>query len=131
MTPRTETAAATLAAGVALTLSACAADPITPDAPTGQFRDGEYTATGWYGSLPSHHDVTVTVLHDAVTPVEISTPAEDETSLGYQQRFADALPAAVIGQPLDEIVVDKLAGASGCSEGLMNALEQIRAEARG
>jgi len=130
---------ATMAVGVAVALGACAGTPApesaaptqreetrAPDAPTNAFRDGEYSATGWYGSLPSHHDVTITLQDDIVTDVEITTPAEDETSLGYQQRFADALPGAVVGQSLDDIVVDKLAGSSGCSEGFMDALEQIK-----
>jgi uncharacterized protein with FMN-binding domain len=93
------------------------------------YRDGEYSATGWYGSAPSHHDVTLTITDDTVTGVEITTPAEDETSLGYQQRFADALPQAIIGRSIDDLSVDRLAGSSGCSEGFMDALVQIQAEA--
>ena len=61
------------------------------------YQDGEYTATGWYGSLPSHQDVTLTIADDTVTAVEITTPAENPTSLEHQQRFAAALPEAVIG----------------------------------
>jgi len=90
------------------------------------YRDGQYSATGWYGGLPSHQDVTLTVENDTVTAVDISTPAEDETSLGYQQRFADALPAAIVGRSIDELAVDRLAGSSGCSEGFMNALDEIK-----
>jgi len=90
------------------------------------YRDGEYSATGWYGSLPSHHDVTLTIEDNIVAAVEISTPAEDQTSLGYQQRFADALPQAVVGRNIDELDVDRLAGSSGCSEGFMDALAQIK-----
>ncbi|MCJ1709004.1 hypothetical protein [Microbacterium sp. VKM Ac-2923] len=94
------------------------------------YRDGTYQARGWYGGLPSHHDVTLTIADGSVTDVEITTPAQDETSLGYQQRFADALPNAVVGRPVDELAIDRLAGSSGCSEGFMNALAQIRNGAR-
>lgn len=108
-------------------------ETITPPAlPSGlatRYRDGEYTATGWYGSLPSHHDVTLTVEDDTVMAVEITTPAEDETSLGYQQRFATALPEAIVGRNLDDLAVDRLAGSSGCSEGFMNALAKIKYDA--
>jgi len=97
----------------------------TADASTA-YRDGEYSATGWYGSLPSHHDVTLTIEDNVVAAVDISTPAEDETSLGYQRRFADALPQAVVGRSIDELDIDRLAGSSGCSEGFMDALAQIR-----
>ena len=79
---------------------------------TDTYRDGEYSARGWYGSLPSHHDVTLTIENGIVTDVDITTPADDEISLGYQQRFADALPREVVGTPLDGIVVDRLAGSS-------------------
>jgi len=144
---------ATFSAGallLTLGLSACAAspesttpEPATPETqdtvtpPTADtapainsgYRDGEYSATGWYGGLPSHHDVTLTIESGAVTDVEINTPAEDETSLGYQQRFVAALPDAIIGRSIDELNVDRLAGSSGCSEGFMDALAQIKEQA--
>jgi len=101
----------------------------TADTVTTDYTDGEYSATGWYGGLPSHQDVTLTIVDDTVTAVEITTPAEDETSLGYQERFADALPDAIIGRTIDELDIDKLAGSSGCSEGFMDALATIKESA--
>jgi uncharacterized protein with FMN-binding domain len=127
---RTTIGAAVMVA--ALGMTACSGEPqgtATTEEPGHDYRDGEYSATGWYGSLPSHHDVTLTIDDDTVTAVEITTPAEDETSLGYQQRFAAALPEAVIGRNIDDLEVDRLAGSSGCSEGFMDALAKIRAEA--
>jgi uncharacterized protein with FMN-binding domain len=111
-----------------------AAPAVTPTAPTDatsdtEFRDGEYSATGWYGGLPSHHDVTLTIENDLIVDVEINTPAEDETSLGYQQRFVAALPDAVVGRDISDLTVDRLAGSSGCSEGFMDALAQIKEQA--
>ena len=44
----------------------------------------------------------------------ITTPAEDTTSLGYQQRFAAALPQAIIGRPRNELDIDRLAGLGCC-----------------
>ncbi|MFS0795635.1 hypothetical protein [Microbacterium sp. 1P10AE] len=73
--------------------------------------------------------MTLTVADGRVSEVEITTPAENDTSLGYQQRFAEALPADVVGRRLDEISFDRLAGSSGCSEGFMNALADIRDQA--
>jgi uncharacterized protein with FMN-binding domain len=107
---------------------------VTPTPSTGatsesDFRDGEYSATGWYGGLPSHHDVTLTIENDLIVDVEINTPAEDETSLGYQQRFVAALPDAVVGRDISDLTVDRLAGSSGCSEGFMDALAQIKEQA--
>jgi uncharacterized protein with FMN-binding domain len=130
----TRAAVGTAVAIAAAGMTACGAEPDSTIAPEDaaaplEYRDGEYSATGWYGSLPSHHDVTLTIENDTVTAVEITTPAEDATSLGYQQRFAAALPEAVIGQSVDTLAVDRLAGSSGCSEGFMDALAQIRDEA--
>jgi len=99
------------------------------DAPAASYRDGTYEATGWYGGLPSHHDVELTLVDGVVTDVSISTPAEDPTSLEYQQAFAAAVPDEVVGRRVDEIQIDRLAGASGCPDGFMDALEQIKAEA--
>jgi uncharacterized protein with FMN-binding domain len=107
---------------------AASASPSIGSATDG-YRDGRYKATGWYGSAPSHHDVTLTITNDTITDVEITTPAENETSLGYQQRFAEALPRAVIGRPIDELNVDRLAGSSGSSQGFMDALNKIRTQA--
>jgi len=130
----TRAAVGTAVAIAAAGLTACGAEPDSLSAPEDaaappEYRDGEYSARGWYGSLPSHHDVTLTIENDTVTAVEITTPAEDPTSLGYQQRFAAALPEAVVGRSVDGLAVDRLAGSSGCSEGFMDALAQIREQA--
>jgi uncharacterized protein with FMN-binding domain len=151
MNPRNVTVLSASAIAVALGLAACssgspasstesnstpstaapapdAAASAAPDADS-EFRDGEYSATGWYGGLPSHHDVTLTIENDLIVDVEINTPAEDETSLGYQQRFVAALPDAVVGRDISDLTVDRLAGSSGCSEGFMDALAQIKEQA--
>ena len=129
---------ATVGAGalaVALGLTACSSGQSAPTAtPTHgdagpDYRDGEFTATGWCGSLPSHHDVTLTIDGGTVTAVAITTPADDETSLGFQQRFAAALPEAVIGRDIDDLAIDRLAGSSGCSQGFMDALAKIKEQA--
>ncbi len=117
---------ALLSAALTSCASAEAAAPAEDADAVNDYRDGQYTATGWYGSLPSHHDVTLTIQEDTVTAVDISTPAEDPTSLGHQQRFAAALPDAVIGRDIDTLQIDRLAGASGCSAGFMDALTKIK-----
>jgi uncharacterized protein with FMN-binding domain len=147
----------TLAVATALTLTGCSAAESPPpvastDAPTGRptdeampggapttappatvegpdYRDGEYTARGWYGGLPSHQDVTLTLDAGVVTAVSMTTPAENPTSLGHQQDFAEAVPDEVIGRDVDDVQVSRLAGASGCSEGFMDALAKIKADA--
>lgn len=99
----------------------------SPPAP--EYRDGQYTARGIYGSLPSHQDVTLTLADGVISGATITTPAENEISLGYQRRFAAALPAAIVGRNIDGLNVDRLAGSSGCSEGFHNALQKIKQQA--
>ena len=118
-----------LATSMSTSSSPRSAEASDQEAQNGSYRDGTYEATGWYGGLPSHHDVTLTIADDLITDVMISTPAEDPTSLEYQQAFAAALPDEVIGRHVDEVQIDRLAGASGCPDGFMDALEQIKAEA--
>jgi uncharacterized protein with FMN-binding domain len=96
-----------------------------------RYRDGEYTATGWYGGLPSHIVVDVTLRDDVVTDVEVTPTATNETSLDLQERFAEAVADVVVGRPLDEIELDYLAGSSGTTLGFNDALEQIREQAAG
>jgi len=93
------------------------------------YADGVYTATGQYGSLPSSLVVRVRLDKDMITRVEVGTPAKDPTSLDYQKRFAAAVPAVVVGRPIDQLKVGKLAGASGCPDGFNAALVKIRAQA--
>jgi uncharacterized protein with FMN-binding domain len=103
-----------------------APSPTEEAAAMNDYQDGQYSATGWYGSLPSHHDVTLTISDDTITDVQITTPADDPTSLEHQQRFAAELPGAIIGRDIDTLQIDRPAGASGCSEGFMDALAQIK-----
>lgn len=94
------------------------------------YEDGTYNAMGEYGGGPSYLDVTVTIDDGFVTSVTVEPQAENETSLGYQERFAAAVPDAVIGKSLDDADVGKLAGASTCPDGFNDALAQIRDQAR-
>jgi uncharacterized protein with FMN-binding domain len=94
-----------------------------------RYADGRYTATGFYGSLPSSITMTVTLDDDVITTVNVTPHATDPTSLDYQRRFA-AVPAVVVGKDIDEVHVDRLAGASGTPDGFNAALEQIESQAR-
>ena len=95
-----------------------------------RYLDGDYQAEGWYGGLPSHITVDLSLQDDAITDVSITNHATDPTSLGYQEAFAEAIGEIAIGQPLDDADVDIVAGASGTSEGWNSALDLIREDAR-
>lgn len=91
--------------------------------------DGIYTATGQYGEPPSSITVTVTLIDDVVTAVEVTPHATNPTSLDLQRCFAEAV-SAVVGKPIDEVNVGRLAGSSGTPEGFNAAIQQIKEQAR-
>lgn len=94
------------------------------------YADGVYTATGQYGSLPSSITVTATLSDNVITAVEVTPHATDVTSRDYQERFADAVPAEVVGKPIDEVRVGRLAGSSGTPNGFNAALQRIKEQSR-
>lgn len=82
------------------------------------------------GSLPSSITVTGTMVGGVITDVEVTPHATDPTSLDLQRRFAAAVPVVVVGKPIDEVQVGRLAGSSGTPVGFNAALERINERAR-
>lgn len=108
----------------------------TSSSPEGQstspssYEDGTYTARGMYGGVPSYMDFTVTLEGGVVTEVESELmPENNDTSRGYQERFAAAVPHKVEGQPIADLEVGVIAGASGCADGFNDALNKMRDQA--
>jgi uncharacterized protein with FMN-binding domain len=105
------------------------AAPSSPSSRRSKYADGTYTATGQYGSLPSSIGVSVTLVEGVITAVTVTPQATDPTSLDYQTRFAQAIPALVVGRNIDEVNLSKVAGSSGTPDGFNAAIQQIKAEA--
>jgi len=108
--------------------------PTTPSTSTSasteiRYRDGSYTAKGWYGGGPSSIDVEVTLDDDLITAVVVTPNATDPTSLDYQNRFAGGVSQAVVGRHVDDVELDRVAGSSTTPDGFNDALRQIRSEA--
>jgi uncharacterized protein with FMN-binding domain len=97
-----------------------------PSAGSSRYRDGDYEAKGWYGGLPSNIDVAITLRADRITDVQVTANATDPTSLDYQERFTEAVPDVVVGRPIDEVRVSRLAGSSGTPDGFNEAIEKIK-----
>ncbi|MGC6588845.1 S-layer homology domain-containing protein [Paenibacillus sp. Dod16] len=93
------------------------------------YADGDYTATGQYGGLPSTITVSVTLNDDVITDVNVTTHATNPTSLDLQRRFAAAVPAVVVGKRIDEVNVGRLAGSSHTPDGFNDAIQQIKEQA--
>jgi hypothetical protein len=92
--------------------------------------DGIHSAIGDYGSNDSSVGVTITLVDDVITGIQITPQATDPTSLGLQQRFADAIPAVVVGKRIDEVNIDRLAVPSPTPGGFETAIEQIKEQNR-
>lgn len=105
------------------------ATPGSPSTRRSNYADGTYTATGQYGGLPSSIGVTVTLVDDVITAVTVTPRATDPTSLDYQTRFAQAIPALIVGRNIDEVNLSKVAGSSGTPDGFNAAIQRIKAEA--
>jgi uncharacterized protein with FMN-binding domain len=130
--------AAAIAAGCgtgddATTPAAPSSTPATttprPSAGSSRYRDGDYQAKGWYGGLPSNIDVALTLRDDRITDVQVTPNATNPTSRDLQERFADAVPDVVVGRPIDEVRVSRLAGSSDTPDGFNEAIEKIKDQA--
>ena len=79
------------------------------------------------GPVPCAHGMALRA--DRITDVQVTANATDPTSLDYQERFADAVPDVVVGRPIDEVHVSRLAGSSGTPDGFNEAIEKIKDQA--
>ena len=98
----------------------------------GEYQDGEYTATGSYippSNTKEEVTVSLTLSDGVVTDLEVSTSGNHPTSKRYQAEFTDGVQQEVVGKPLDEVKVDKIASSSLTSSGFNKALDEIKSEA--
>jgi uncharacterized protein with FMN-binding domain len=94
-----------------------------------RYADGTYTATGQYGGGPSFITVKATLTNGVITAVEVTLHATVPRSLELQRRFAAAVPKVVVGRPIDQVNVGKLAGSSNTPKGFNAAIRQIKDQA--
>ncbi len=143
--PRPVRAAAAAASVVGIAALAGCAGTTTPAAPapagtgatsgdaasTGTYADGTYTAQGSYATPESVESITVTLtLGDGVvTDVEVSGEPTRSESRQYQGQFIGGIRDVVVGKPLDEISVSRVAGSSLTSGGFNQAVEEIKTQA--
>ncbi|MAT19355.1 MAG: hypothetical protein CMF56_12515 [Leifsonia sp.] len=121
---------ASLGISVALGGCATASDAVTTTG-SGGYADGDYTATGDY-QAPSGAEsivVTVSLRDDVVTAVDVTGDATDPQAAEFQSLFAAGIASEVVGVPLDQISVSRVAGASLTTQGFMTALDAIKSEA--
>ena len=97
----------------------------------GSYTDGTYTAEGEYTSPGGDETITVelTLEGDVVTDVTVTPEATSGNAVRYQNDFADGIAAVVVGENIDDLDVDRVAGSSLTSGGFNDAVESIKDEA--
>jgi uncharacterized protein with FMN-binding domain len=95
------------------------------------YNDGEYTATGDYTSPGGAESVTVTLtLTDSVvTALDVTGSGSTPNAKKFQGEFIDNINAVVVGKPIDDVNVSKVAGSSLTSGGFNDAIDQIKDDA--
>lgn len=101
---------------------------VQPDATLGDYADGTFEATGNYQSPNGAETVGVSLdLVDGIIQAVTVTPnPSNATTERYQGIFRDNIAAEIIGVPLAEVKVDRVAGSSLTGGGFNDALDQIR-----
>jgi uncharacterized protein with FMN-binding domain len=111
--------------------------PTTP--PTGSetvmaatYKDGTYTKSGDYTSPAGAEviDVTVTLAGGIVTDASVVGKATNPGSVANQKKFADGFKEVVVGKKIDEISMTVVNGSSLTPAGFMEALGEIKTEAK-
>jgi len=128
------TAAVALLGGVALVgaLAGCSTSAETADSGiAGPYTDGTYTESADYQAPSGTEtvDVTITLVDDVITAVDVTGHASDPQAKVHQGEFASGIAAVVVGKSIDEIQVDKVGGSSLTSGGFNAAVELIKADA--
>lgn len=97
-----------------------------------QYKDGTYTQEGSYITPGGQESITVTVTlkNGIVTDSSVQNIANNRDSREYQSLFTNNYKSKVVGKPIGEISLSRVAGSSLTSSGFNDALEQIRNSAK-
>ncbi|MET0990619.1 MAG: hypothetical protein ABWY54_08240 [Glaciihabitans sp.] len=95
------------------------------------YADGTYDAEGEYTSPGGTESISVelTLESGVVTAVTVTPEATSGNAVRYQNEFADGIAAEVVGEDIDDLDVDRVAGSSLTSGGFNEAVETIKADA--
>jgi len=97
------------------------------------YTDGTYSAEGEYQAPGETEtiEVEVTLEGDIVTAVTVTPQATSGNAARYQGEFADGIADIVVGENIDDLNVDRVAGSSLTSTGFNAAIDEIKADALG
>lgn len=114
------------------TSSDTSSDSTSSDTTTsGTYTDGTYTAEGSYQTPETVETISVTMtLEDGiVTEVEVTGDPQARETEQYQGQFIAGIADEVVGQSIDDLDVDRVAGSSLTSGGFNEAVEDIKEQA--
>ena len=104
--------------------------PVTVD--TAKYKDGTYTADGTYGTPAGQEKiaVSVTLSGGTITSAQVTNKANSDVSKNYQNRFSSGFSTYVVGKYIDAISVKSVSGSSLTPKGFMDALANIKTQAK-
>lgn len=126
--------------GAGLAVAGCVVSAAVEDAPAhalpateGRLADGTFAGSGTYETPggPQRIDVTVVLTDGVVQSLRVDPVAANQTSRRFQERFASAVAESVVGRPLSEVTVDRVAGSSATGKGFAAALAEVVRDASG
>ncbi|EIT88527.1 hypothetical protein A200_02935 [Parascardovia denticolens IPLA 20019] len=99
-------------------------------ADSGKYKDGRFASKAIYGPASEDSiDVSVTVSGQKVADVTVTPHPATPVSKKYQTGFIKEIKGTIVGKPLKDLKVTKVAGASWTSDAFNKALDVVRQEA--
>jgi hypothetical protein len=98
----------------------------------GKYEDGIYEVTGQYVSPGGDEEigVSVTLVNDVITDVEVEPRATRPISVNMQTIFNENYEQFVMGKNIDEVQLDKVSGSSLTPKGFNDAIEKVKSQAK-
>jgi uncharacterized protein with FMN-binding domain len=101
---------------------------------TGDYKAGKYTAEGDYTSPAGPEKVKVDLSLSAdgtITDIMFTGETEHPMSKKFQGKFSSGYKTLVMGKKIDDVKLDKVSGSSLTPMGFNDAIEKIKADAKG
>lgn len=116
-----------------------ATPPVVPTGTSSQpaamsaYKNGTYSATGEYVSPAGKEtvNISITLANDVVTAATFKGNATNTGSVNNQKKFAAGFESMVVGKKINDIKLTVVNGSSLTPIGFMDALADVKVEAKG
>lgn len=97
-----------------------------------EYNDGQYSSQGSYQSPAGEEsiDLNITIENGLVTEAVFLGKGENAVSKKWQKVFTDNYRDYVVGKPINEVKIDKVAGSSLTPKGFNDAFNKIKVQAK-